>query len=56
MTATAASAGRRMTLVCLLTTLTLIAFASRAIAQDQPAETKPVANPLPHEYRTLLPR
>jgi type II secretory pathway component GspD/PulD (secretin) len=50
MTPTAASAGRRMTFVCLLSTLTLIAFASRAIAQDQSAETKPAE---PQEYRTF---
>jgi type II secretory pathway component GspD/PulD (secretin) len=39
-----------MTFVCLLSTLTLIAFASRAIAQDQSAETKPAE---PQEYRTF---
>jgi type II secretory pathway component GspD/PulD (secretin) len=50
MTPTAASAGRRTSIVCLLTTLTLIAFAPRAIAQDQPAETKPAE---PQEYRTF---
>jgi len=53
MTATAASAGRRMTIACLLTTLTFIAYAPRAIAQDQPAETKPAAPPEPQEYRTF---
>ncbi len=50
MTPTAASTGRRTSIVCLLTTLTVIAFASRAIAQDQPAESKPAES---QEYRTF---
>lgn len=53
MTSNAASAGRRMTVVCLLTTLTLIAYAPRAVAQDRPAETKPAAPSEPQEYRTF---
>ncbi|MGP8251683.1 MAG: hypothetical protein ACLQHF_06580 [Terracidiphilus sp.] len=50
MTASAASAVRRMMFVCLLTTLTLIPYAPRAVAQDQPAQTKPAE---PQEYRTF---
>lgn len=53
MTPTAASAGRHMSIVCLLTIFTLIAFAPCAIAQDQPAEAKPSAPALPREYRTF---
>jgi len=52
MTLTAASTGRHLISACLLSTLTLIACAPRAIAQDQPAAAKPAA---PHEYRTFYP-
>jgi type II secretory pathway component GspD/PulD (secretin) len=41
-----------MSIVCLLATLTLIACASRAIAQDQPTENKPSET---LEYRTFYP-
>ena len=50
MTITAASAGRYLISACLLSTLTLIAYAPRAFAQDQPAETKPSEA---QEYRTF---
>ncbi|MGD0913924.1 MAG: hypothetical protein ABR928_18670 [Terracidiphilus sp.] len=50
MTLTAASAGRHLISACLLSTLALIAFAPRAIAQDQPAEAKPAE---PQEYKTF---
>jgi type II secretory pathway component GspD/PulD (secretin) len=52
MTLTAASTGRRTTLVCLLSTLTLIAYAPRAVAQDQSTETR---SPGTQEYRTFYP-
>jgi type II secretory pathway component GspD/PulD (secretin) len=55
MTPTAAFAGRRMTLVCLLSTLTLIAFAPRIKAQNQPAEAKPAPPAMPHEFKTFYP-
>jgi hypothetical protein len=53
---TAVSAGRSITIVCLLTTLTLIAFAPHAVAQEQqaeakPAETRPAPPAEPQEYR-----
>jgi type II secretory pathway component GspD/PulD (secretin) len=63
MTLTAASAGRHLISACLLSTLTLIAYAPRALAQDQPAESKPAetkpaeSKPAsaaePQEYRTF---
>jgi len=53
MTLTAASTGRHLISACLLSTLTLIVCAPRAIAQDKPAETKPTAPAVPREYRTF---
>ncbi len=53
MTLTAASTGRRMTFVCLLSTLTLIASAPRALAQSQLTVVNPAAPAVPREYRTF---
>ncbi|MFZ0304847.1 MAG: hypothetical protein WAL75_19295 [Terracidiphilus sp.] len=38
---------------CLLSTLTLIAYAPRALAQDQPTQAKPAVPAEPQEYRTF---
>jgi type II secretory pathway component GspD/PulD (secretin) len=52
MTPTAATTGRHLISACLLSTLTLIAYAPSAVAQDQPTETKPAEA---QEYRTFFP-
>ena len=53
MTLAAAPTGRHLISACFLSTLTLIACAPRAIAQDQPAAAKPAAPSEPQQYRTF---
>lgn len=52
MTPTAAFTGRRMMLVCLLATFTLIAYVPRSSAQDSPSESKGTDE---MEYRAFYP-
>ena len=52
MTHTAVSAGRRWTIACLLTLLTLILYAPCANAQSESADAKPTTAAEPQEYRT----